>query len=84
MAASDGPAWAPGIRVLIPEAEVRARVQALGAEITRDYAGRDLTVLCVLKGASLFTADLVRAIPLPLTLEFLGVASYGADTQVER
>src|SRR5215475_7797507 len=81
MAATDGAAWAPGIQVLIPEAEVRARVAALGAEIARDYAGRQLTVLCVLKGASLFTADLVRAIPLPLTLEFLGVASYGADTR---
>src|SRR5262244_2270504 len=81
MAAKDGEAWPPGIRVLIPEAEVRARVQALGAEIARDYAGRELTVVCVLKGASLFTADLVRAIPLPLTLEFLGVASYGADTR---
>jgi hypoxanthine phosphoribosyltransferase len=81
MAAIDGAAWAPGVRVLIPEAEVRARVQALGAEIARDYAGRELTVLCVLKGACLFAADLVRAIPLPLTLEFLGVASYGADTR---
>ena len=81
MAASDGAAWAPGVRVLISEADVRARVQALGAEIARDYAGRELTVLSVLKGASIFTADLVRAIPLPLMLEFLGVASYGADTR---
>ena len=81
MAATDGAAWVPGIRVLIPEAELRARVAALGAEIARDYAGRELTVLCVLKGACLFAADLVRAIPLPLTLEFLGVASYGADTR---
>ena len=48
MAATDGAAWVPGIRVLIPEAALRARVAALGAEIARDYAGRELTVLCVL------------------------------------
>jgi hypoxanthine phosphoribosyltransferase len=72
--------WAPGIRVLIDEEALRARVQALGQEITRDYAGRPPTVLCVLKGASVFAADLVRAIALPLTLEFLGVASYGSGT----
>jgi len=72
--------WAPGVRVLFDEATLAARVSALGTHITRDYAGRPLTVLCVLKGASLFAADLVRAIALPLHLEFLGVASYGNGT----
>jgi len=72
--------WAPGVRVLFGEAALRARVAELGARIARDYAGRPLTVLCVLKGASLFAADLVRAIPLLLRLEFLGVASYGSGT----
>jgi hypoxanthine phosphoribosyltransferase len=72
--------WAPGVRVLFSPAAVAARVAELGAWISRDYAGRPLTVLCVLKGASLFTADLVRAVDLPLHLEFLGVASYGGGT----
>ncbi|HEY1416278.1 MAG TPA: phosphoribosyltransferase family protein, partial [Myxococcaceae bacterium] len=72
--------WAPGVRVLLPEETLRGRVAELGRQITADYAGRPLTVLCVLKGASLFAADLVRAIALPLQLEFLGVASYGSGT----
>jgi len=70
--------WAPGVRVLYGQAALATRVAELGSRITADYAGRALTVLCVLKGASLFTADLVRAIALPLRLEFLGVASYGS------
>jgi hypoxanthine phosphoribosyltransferase len=73
--------WAPGIRVLLSEEAIAERVRQLGAEITRDYADRPLTILCVLKGAAVFTADLVRNIALPLTLEFLGVASYGGGTQ---
>ncbi|HUM09585.1 MAG TPA: hypoxanthine phosphoribosyltransferase [Myxococcaceae bacterium] len=72
--------WAPGVQVLFGEATLAARVAELGAQITVDYAGLPLTVLCVLKGAALFAADLVRAISLPLQLEFLGVASYGDGT----
>ena len=72
--------WAPGVRVLYGQAALATRVAELGSRITADYAGRALTVLCVLKGASLFTADLVRAIALPLRLEFLGVASYGSGS----
>jgi hypoxanthine phosphoribosyltransferase len=72
--------WAPGVQVLFGQATLATRVAELGRSIAADYAGRPLTVLCVLKGASLFTADLVRAIPLPLRLEFLGVASYGGGT----
>ncbi len=72
--------WAPRVRVLFGQAQIAARVAELGARIGSDYAGRPLTVLCVLKGATLFAADLVRAIPLPLQLEFLGVASYGTGT----
>jgi len=74
-------AWAPGVRVLFGQADLAARVAELGARITADYAGRPLTVLCILKGASIFAADLVRAIALPLRMEFLGVASYGAGTR---
>src|SRR5215831_7364328 len=72
--------WAPGVRVLFGQADLATRVAELGSRITADYAGRPLTVLSVLKGATLFTADLVRAVALPLRLEFLGVASYVGGT----
>jgi hypoxanthine phosphoribosyltransferase len=69
------------LEVLISEDRIRARVLELGKEISRDYAGRHLVVLCVLKGSFVFAADLVRAIDLPLRIEFLGVQSYGDDTE---
>jgi hypoxanthine phosphoribosyltransferase len=64
------------VDVLIPEADLRARVSALGQQITRDYAGRPLVVVGVLKGSFIFLADLVRAIDLALTVDFIGISSY--------
>ncbi len=64
------------VDVLIAEADLRARVRALGEEIARDYAGRPLVVVGVLKGSFIFLADLVRAIDLPLTVDFIGISSY--------
>jgi hypoxanthine phosphoribosyltransferase len=64
------------VDVLIPEADLRARVKALGEAITRDYAGRSLVVVGVLKGSFIFLADLVRAIDLPLVVDFIGISSY--------
>jgi hypoxanthine phosphoribosyltransferase len=55
---------------------IAARIAALGAQITSDYQGEPLVCVGVLKGAFIFLADLVRAIDLPLTVEFIGVASY--------
>ena len=69
------------VGTLIDEKKVQARVRELGAEITRDYQGKDLTLVCVLKGATLFATDLARAIDLPLTMEFLGVSSYQGGTE---
>jgi hypoxanthine phosphoribosyltransferase len=66
---------------LLSAEQIRARVSALGAEITREYAGKSLVLLCVLKGSFVFAADLARAIDLPLRIEFLGVRSYGDDTR---
>ena len=60
---------------------IRARVEALGAQIAAEYAGKSLVLLCVLKGSFVFAADLARAIDLPLRVEFLGVRSYGDDTR---
>lgn len=61
--------------------EIRARVQELGAEIAADYQGKELHLVCVLNGAFIFAADLVRAIDLPLTLDFISVSSYGEGTE---
>ncbi len=64
------------VHVLIPEADLQARVKALGAEITRDHPQRPLVVVGVLKGSFIFLADLVRAIDLPISIDFIGISSY--------
>jgi hypoxanthine phosphoribosyltransferase len=69
------------VGTLIDEQKVQARVRELGEEITRDYQGKDLTLVGVLKGSTMFAMDLARAIDLPLTLEFLGVSSYQGGTE---
>jgi hypoxanthine phosphoribosyltransferase len=68
-------------RVLLTEAQIKDRIAELGAEITRDYAGKDLILVGILKGCALFIADLVRQIHLPLSFDFVAVSSYGADTK---
>lgn len=69
------------VDVLIPAEAVRDRVGAIGSEIARDYAGRPLCLVGVLKGSFVFMADLMRAVDLPLTLDFIGISSYvGAQT----
>jgi hypoxanthine phosphoribosyltransferase len=71
---------ATDVETLISQAELAARVRALGAQIASDHAGRELVLVCVLKGSFVFCADLARAIDLPLAVEFLGLKSYG-DSQ---
>ena len=68
--------------VLIEAAAIAAKVRELGARIERDYRGpdKDLVVVIVLKGSFVFAADLIRAIDLPLQVDFLGVRSYGDST----
>ena len=65
-------------RVLIPAEKIQARIIELGQEISQDYKGQTLTVLCILKGSFVFFSDLVRALELETTCEFLGVSSYGS------
>jgi len=67
----------PG-RILISEAELRARIAELGQAIARDYAGESPIVVGVLQGAFLFMADLIRAIAIDLTTDFIGVSSYSS------
>ena len=67
--------------VQIDAAGIAARVAELGAAIARDHQGQPLHLICVLNGAFLFMADLVRAIDLPLSLDFISVSSYGSRTE---
>jgi hypoxanthine phosphoribosyltransferase len=67
--------------VVLTARQIRARVRSLGRRISRDYAGRELRLVTVLKGGVFFLADLARAITVPTTLDFLGVASYGLETR---
>ena len=67
--------------VMLSAETIATRVRELGAEITRDYQGKSITVVPILKGSFLFAADLIRAIDLDLSIEFLGLRSYGAGTE---
>lgn len=69
------------VQPLISAERIAERVSELASEISREYAGRSLVLLSVLKGSFVFAADLARAIALPVRIEFLGVRSYGADTK---
>ena len=60
---------------------IAERVRELGSQITRDFDGASLVLVCVLKGSFVFTSDLMRAIALPLRIDFLGVRSYGEGTE---
>jgi hypoxanthine phosphoribosyltransferase len=69
------------IETMLSAETIAARVRELGAHITRDLGGGSLVLVCVLKGSFVFTADLMRAIDLPLRVDFLGVRSYGEGTE---
>src|SRR5512144_3384269 len=66
--------------ILVQPDELEQRVRQLGADITRDYAQRDLLLIGVLKGAVFFLADLMRSIEVPCEVDFMAVASYGSAT----
>ena len=67
--------------VLITQEQIARRVRTLAREIQRDYAGRELVIVSLLNGTVLFLADLIRHLPLPLRLDFMGVSSYGSGTE---
>jgi hypoxanthine phosphoribosyltransferase len=71
----------PRLVLLFSDVEVQARVRAIAAEIEHDYLGEELTVVGVLTGAFIFVADLVRALDRPLTIDFIGLSSYGSGTR---
>lgn len=65
--------------VLISEEELDQRTKELGAKISKDYAGKEITVICVLKGGVMFMVDLVKQINVPLKMDFMVVSSYGDE-----
>jgi len=63
--------------VLIPEQELQEKIQLLGEEISRDYDGQDLHLVCILRGGVLFLTDLMRTITVPHSIDFMAISSYG-------
>jgi hypoxanthine phosphoribosyltransferase len=69
------------VEVLISEQEVEARIQELADQISKDYEGKELHIICILKGSIFFTCELAKRISVPVTLDFMQVSSYGSDTK---
>ncbi|MCR4685246.1 MAG: hypoxanthine phosphoribosyltransferase [Lachnospiraceae bacterium] len=69
------------ISVLLEEDQVDARIREIGEQISKDYAGRSVHLVCVLKGGTFFTCELAKRITVPVTLDFMSVSSYGNDTK---
>jgi hypoxanthine phosphoribosyltransferase len=67
--------------ILITAEELKSRIHALGQQISADYEGEDLLLVCVLKGAVTFLADLMRQITIPHSVDFMAISSYGASTE---
>mgnify|MGYP003370916270 FL=1 len=69
------------IRVLLTEQEVDARIQEIADKINRDYEGREVHMICVLKGGVFFMCELAKRVKVPVSLDFMSVSSYGDDTK---
>ena len=69
------------VRVLLTEGEVDTRINQIGEQISRDYEGRQVHLVCVLKGGSFFMCELAKRITVPVSLDFMSVSSYGANTK---
>lgn len=69
------------IRVLLNEEEVDQRIREIADEINRDYAGKEIHLICILKGGVFFTCELAKRLTVPVTLDFMSVSSYGSGTE---
>ncbi|MCR4901288.1 MAG: hypoxanthine phosphoribosyltransferase [Butyrivibrio sp.] len=69
------------VRVLLTEEEVDLRIKALGEQISKDYAGKTVHLVCVLKGGVFFMCELAKRITVPVTMDFMSASSYGSDTK---
>ena len=68
------------VRIMLPEEEIDHRIRELGAQISEDYAGESVFLVCILKGASFFACDLAKRITVPVTIDFMATSSYGSGT----
>ena len=69
------------ISVLLTEEEVDKRIKELAEQITKDYEGKSVHLICILKGSVFFTCELAKRIEIPVSMDFMSVSSYGADTK---
>ncbi len=69
------------VRVLLSEEEVDARIKAIGEQISKDYEGKEVHLICVLKGGSFFMCELAKRISVPVSIDFMSVSSYGSETK---
>ncbi len=69
------------IHVLLSEQEVDKKIEELGKQISEDYAGKKVHLICVLKGSVFFTCELAKRITVPVSIDFMSVSSYGSDTK---
>lgn len=68
------------VRVLLEESEVDARIDDLGTQISKDYAGEEVHIICILKGGAFFACELAKRITVPVSIDFMYVSSYGDAT----
>ena len=68
-------------KILVTREEIAQKVQELGRKITEEYRGKSPVMICILKGGAVFFTDLVRAVDLPVTMEFMAISSYGSATK---
>ena len=69
------------IRVLLTEEEVNKKISEVAAQINKDYEGKEVHLICILKGGVFFTCELAKRLTVPVTLDFMSVSSYGSGTQ---
>ena len=69
------------IRVLLTEEEVDARIGEIAAQISKDYEGQEIHLICILKGGVFFTCELAKRLSVPVTMDFISVSSYGGGTE---
>lgn len=69
------------LEVLVPADQLQARIEEMGRQISRDYAGRDLLLVCILRGGVMFLTDLMRRIDIPHAIDFMAISSYGVGAR---
>lgn len=74
-------AVADKIRVLLTEEEVNKKISEVAAQINKDYEGKEVHLICILKGGVFFTCELAKRLTVPVSLDFMSVSSYGSDTK---